>query len=98
MRILSPEWKLSEFLTTKWLTTYALEFQTSRPSCTRSIEEILPLHTERAMEMEPGLLNWNHYRVSPLEGMVRLWTHEIFAASRDLVNYLHWRPVPFTQE
>ena len=50
------------------------------------------------MEMEPGVLNWNHYRVSPLEGMVRLWTHETFAASGDLVNYFRWRQVPYAQE
>jgi beta-galactosidase len=50
------------------------------------------------MEMEPGVLNWNQYRVSPFEGMVRLWTHETFAASGDLVNYFRWRQVPFAQE
>lgn len=50
------------------------------------------------MEMEPGVLNWNTYRVSPLEGMVRLWTHETFAASGDLVNYFRWRQVPYAQE
>lgn len=50
------------------------------------------------MEMQPGVLNWNQYRVSPLEGMVRLWTHETFAASGDLVNYFRWRQVPFAQE
>lgn len=50
------------------------------------------------MEMEPGVLNWNQYRVSPLEGMVRLWTHETFAASGDLVNYFRWRQPPFAQE
>jgi beta-galactosidase len=50
------------------------------------------------MEMEPGVLNWNFYRVSPLEGMVRLWTHETFAASGDLVNYFRWRQVPYAQE
>ena len=50
------------------------------------------------MEMEPGVLNWNPYRVSPLAGMVRLWTHELFAASGDLVNYFRWRQAPFAQE
>jgi beta-galactosidase len=50
------------------------------------------------MEMQPGVLNWNQYRVSPVEGMVRLWTHETFAASGDLVNYFRWRQVPFAQE
>lgn len=50
------------------------------------------------MEMQPGVLNWNQYRVSPLEGMVRLWTHETFAASGDLVNYFRWRQVPYAQE
>ncbi|KAK8084217.1 hypothetical protein PG997_005488 [Apiospora hydei] len=50
------------------------------------------------MEMEPGVLNWNQYRVSPLDGMVRLWTHELFAASGDLVNYFRWRQAPFAQE
>ncbi|EME86432.1 glycoside hydrolase family 42 protein [Pseudocercospora fijiensis CIRAD86] len=50
------------------------------------------------MEMQPGVLNWNTYRVSPLEGMVRLWTHETFAAAGDLVNYFRWRQVPYAQE
>lgn len=50
------------------------------------------------MEMQPGVLNWNQYRVSPLEGMVRLWTHETLAASGDLVNYFRWRQVPYAQE
>lgn len=50
------------------------------------------------MEMEPGVLNWNQYRVSPMEGMVRLWTHETFAASGDMVNYFRWRQVPYAQE
>lgn len=36
------------------------------------------------MEMQPGVLNWNQYRVSPLEGMVDLWTLETFAASGDM--------------
>ncbi|KAF2170008.1 glycoside hydrolase family 42 protein [Zasmidium cellare ATCC 36951] len=50
------------------------------------------------MEMEPGVLNWNQYRVSPADGMVRLWTHETFAASGDMVNYFRWRQVPYAQE
>ncbi|CAK4030430.1 glycoside hydrolase family 42 [Lecanosticta acicola] len=50
------------------------------------------------MEMQPGVLNWNPYRVSPLDGMVRLWTHETFAASGDMVNYFRWRQVPYAQE
>lgn len=50
------------------------------------------------MEMEPGLLNWNQYRVSPVPGMVRLWTHELFASSGDMVNYFRWRQVPYAQE
>lgn len=50
------------------------------------------------MEMQPGVLNWEQYRVSPLEGMVRLWTHETFAESGDLVNYFRWRQPPYAQE
>lgn len=50
------------------------------------------------MEQQPGVLNWNPYRVSPAEGMVRLWTHETFAASGDMVNYFRWRQVPYAQE
>ncbi|KAH0271512.1 glycoside hydrolase family 42 protein, partial [Aureobasidium melanogenum] len=50
------------------------------------------------MEMQPGVLNWNAYRVSPLEGMVRLWTLETFAAKGDMVNYFRWRQVPYAQE
>ncbi|TIA10398.1 hypothetical protein D6C80_08082 [Aureobasidium pullulans] len=50
------------------------------------------------MEMQPGVLNWNTYRVSPLEGMVRLWTLETFASKGDLVNYFRWRQVPYAQE
>ncbi|KAI5251013.1 hypothetical protein E4T42_04629 [Aureobasidium subglaciale] len=50
------------------------------------------------MEMQPGVLNWNTYRVSPLEGMVRLWTLETFASKGNLVNYFRWRQVPYAQE
>ncbi|KAF3767341.1 family 42 glycoside hydrolase [Cryphonectria parasitica EP155] len=50
------------------------------------------------MEMQPGMLNWNTYRVSPLEGMVRLWTLETYAASGDVVSYFRWRQVPYAQE
>ncbi|PSS05272.1 beta-galactosidase-domain-containing protein [Coniella lustricola] len=50
------------------------------------------------MEMEPGVLNWNTYRVSPWEGMVRLWTLETYAASGDVVSYFRWRQVPYAQE
>ncbi|KAH8587126.1 beta-galactosidase-domain-containing protein [Bisporella sp. PMI_857] len=50
------------------------------------------------MEMEPGVLNWNNYRVSPWTGMVKLWTLEVFASSGDLVNYFRWRQVPYAQE
>lgn len=50
------------------------------------------------MEMEPGLLNWGLYRLSPLEGMVRLWTLETYAASGDVVSYFRWRQLPYAQE
>ncbi|GAB7364804.1 hypothetical protein MBLNU230_g5600t1 [Neophaeotheca triangularis] len=50
------------------------------------------------MEMQPGVLNWNEYRVSPAEGMVRLWTLETYAAKGDMVNYFRWRQPPFAQE
>lgn len=50
------------------------------------------------MELEPGMLNWGQYRVSPWDGMVKLWTLETFAASGDLVNYFRWRQVPYAQE
>ncbi|PLB50854.1 hypothetical protein P170DRAFT_355147 [Aspergillus steynii IBT 23096] len=50
------------------------------------------------MEMQTGVLNWSPYRVSPLKGMVRLWTHETFADLGDLVSYFRWRQVPFGQE
>lgn len=50
------------------------------------------------MEMEPGMLNWGQYRVSPWEGMVQLWTLETFAASGSMVNYFRWRQVPYAQE
>ncbi|KAH6639977.1 beta-galactosidase-domain-containing protein [Truncatella angustata] len=50
------------------------------------------------MEMEPGVLNWNQYRVSPWTGMVKLWTLEVFASSGSLVNYFRWRQVPYAQE
>lgn len=35
------------------------------------------------MEMQPGVLNWNNYRVSPWQGMIQLWTLETFASSGD---------------
>lgn len=50
------------------------------------------------MEMQPGVLNWNTFRVSPWEGMVRLWTLETYAASGDAVGYFRWRQVPYAQE
>lgn len=50
------------------------------------------------MEMEPGVLNWNTYRVSPWQGMVRLWSLETYAASGDVVSYFRWRQVPYAQE
>lgn len=50
------------------------------------------------MEMQPGVLNWGTYRVSPLEGMVRLWSLETYAASGDVVSYFRWRQVPYAQE
>ncbi|KAK7747565.1 hypothetical protein SLS62_009064 [Diatrype stigma] len=50
------------------------------------------------MEMQPGVLNWGQYRVSPAEGMVRLWTHETFAEAGDLVSYFRWRQLPYAQE
>ncbi|KAI3396640.1 hypothetical protein diail_11817 [Diaporthe ilicicola] len=50
------------------------------------------------MEMEPGVLNWNQFRVSPWAGMVRLWTLETFAASGDMTNFFRWRQVPYAQE
>lgn len=50
------------------------------------------------MESQPGLVSWSAYRVSPLDGMVRLWTHEVFAESGDHVVYFRWRQVPYAQE
>jgi beta-galactosidase GanA len=50
------------------------------------------------MESQPGLLNWAQHRVSPLEGMVRFWTHEVFAGSGDHVVYFRWRQAPYAQE
>ncbi|CAJ2513733.1 Uu.00g018520.m01.CDS01 [Anthostomella pinea] len=50
------------------------------------------------MEMEPGVLNWGQYRVSPAVGMVRLWSLETFAAEGSMVNYFRWRQVPYAQE
>lgn len=44
------------------------------------------------------MLNWETYRVSPWEGMVRLWTLETYAASGDVVSYFRWRQVPYAQE
>lgn len=50
------------------------------------------------MEMQPGVLNWNTYRVSPWEGMVRLWSLETYAAGGDVVSYFRWRQAPYAQE
>lgn len=50
------------------------------------------------MEMQPGVLNWSPYRVSPMSGMVRLWTHETFADMGDMVSYFRWHQVPYAQE
>lgn len=50
------------------------------------------------MESQPGLVSWSNYRVSPADGMVRVWTHEVFAESGDHVVYFRWRQVPYAQE
>ncbi|KAL2817902.1 beta-galactosidase-domain-containing protein [Aspergillus cavernicola] len=50
------------------------------------------------MEMQTGVMNWNPRRVSPLKGMVRLWTHETYADLDDMVSYFRWREILYAQE
>ena len=50
------------------------------------------------LEMETGFAGWIQYRVAPLIGMVRLWGHETFAESGDLVSYYRWRQSGFAAE
>lgn len=50
------------------------------------------------MEQQPGPVNWGKYNPAPLDGMVRLWTHEAVAHGAELVSYFRWRQAPFAQE
>ena len=50
------------------------------------------------MEQQPGPVNWAPYNPSPKEGMVRLWTHELFAHDGSMANYFRFREVPYAQE
>jgi beta-galactosidase GanA len=92
---------LSDAEMTDYLRTGVPDLQAMQHALYRGVSGIAYGQTSGpfgVMEMQPGVLNWNQYRVSPLEGMVRLWTHETFAASGDLVNYFRWRQVPYAQE
>lgn len=50
------------------------------------------------MEQQPGPVNWAGYNPAPVDGMVRLWTHEAIAHGAELVSYFRWRQAPFAQE
>lgn len=50
------------------------------------------------MEQQPGPVNWALSNAAPLDGMVRLWSHEAFAHGAELVSYFRWRQAPFAQE
>ncbi|MEM8773029.1 MAG: beta-galactosidase [Pseudomonadota bacterium] len=50
------------------------------------------------LEQQPGPVNWAHHNPAPLNGMVRLWTHEAAAHGAELTSYFRWRQAPFAQE
>jgi beta-galactosidase len=50
------------------------------------------------MEQQPGPVNWARWNPAPRPGMVRLWSHEVFAHGGDVVSYFRWRQAPFAQE
>lgn len=50
------------------------------------------------MEQQPGPVNWAGFNPAPLDGMVRLWSHEAIAHGAELVSYFRWRQAPFAQE
>ncbi|MEM1037575.1 MAG: beta-galactosidase [Pseudomonadota bacterium] len=50
------------------------------------------------MEQQPGPVNWARYNPAPLDGMVRLWSLEVFAHGAELLSYFRWRKAPFAQE
>ncbi len=50
------------------------------------------------MEQQPGAVNWAPWNPAPAKGMVRLWSHEAFAAGAEVVSYFRWRQAPFAQE
>ncbi len=50
------------------------------------------------MEQQPGAVNWGPWNPAPARGVVRLWSHEAFAAGAEVVSYFRWRQAPFAQE
>jgi beta-galactosidase len=50
------------------------------------------------MEQQPGAVNWAPWNPAPAPGVVRLWSHEAFAAGAEVVSYFRWRQAPFAQE
>jgi beta-galactosidase len=50
------------------------------------------------MEQQPGPVNWARWNPAPRPGMVRLWSHEVFAHGGEVVSYFRWRQAPFAQE
>ncbi len=50
------------------------------------------------MEQQPGAVTWAPWNPAPARGVVRLWSHEAFAAGAEVVSYFRWRQAPFAQE
>ena len=50
------------------------------------------------MEQQPGAVNWGPWNPAPAQGVVRLWSHEAFAAGAEVVSFFRWRQAPFAQE
>lgn len=50
------------------------------------------------LEQQPGPVNWAANNPAPLDGMVRLWTHEAAAHGAELLCYFRWRQAAFAQE
>lgn len=50
------------------------------------------------MEQQPGSVNWASNNAQPIDGMVRLWSHEAIAHGAEFVSWFRWRQAPFAQE
>ena len=50
------------------------------------------------IEQQPGPVNWAPHNPTPLPGMVKLWAHEAYAHSAEVMSWFRWRQLPGAQE